>query len=197
MRKLAFIALGVILVFTLGCSGGSDAVTPPTIEHQAAVGTFEITDLDGNLVASGSLVRDEGGKLILGDMRNGDLLIDLTWIGWFDAVVVRKSVRLNGIETLAITHLDVLDQFDEIPVCVGYRCDGKEVAHFPNQIGDLARCEPVYETMPGWKSDTSKTTNFGDLPANAQRYVDRIGELVGAPVTHILVGRERGQSIIR
>jgi adenylosuccinate synthase len=118
-------------------------------------------------------------------------------IGWFDAMVVRKSVRLNGIEELGITHLDVLDQFDEIPVCVGYRCDGKEVPSFPNQVTELDRCEPVYETLPGWKSDTSQTKSFSDLPENARRYVDRIGELAGAPVTYVLVGREREQSIIR
>ncbi len=118
-------------------------------------------------------------------------------IGWFDAMVVRKSVRLNGIEALAITHLDVLDQFDEIPVCVGYRCNGKDLPHLPNHIAQLATCEPVYETLPGWKSDTSKATAFADLPANARRYVDRIGELAGAPVTHVLVGREREQSITR
>jgi len=118
-------------------------------------------------------------------------------IGWFDAMVGRKSVRLNGIDALAVTHLDVLDQFDEIPVCVGYRCEGRDVPHFPNSLSELAKCEPVYETMPGWKSDTSKITRFSDLPDNAQRYVDRIGDLVGAPVTHVLVGRERDQSIVR
>ncbi len=118
-------------------------------------------------------------------------------IGWFDAMVVRKSVRLNGIAELAITHLDVLDQFDEIPVCVGYRCDAANVPSFPNQIVELARCEPVYETLPGWNSDTSQAKSFSDLPDNAQRYVDRIGELVGAPVTYVLVGREREQSISR
>ena len=118
-------------------------------------------------------------------------------IGWFDAMVVRKSVRLNGIEALAITHLDVLDQFDEIPVCVGYRIDGKDVPHLPNQIQELARCEPVYETLPGWKSETSRATRYSDLPASAQRYLARIEELSGAPVTIVLVGREREQSIVR
>ena len=118
-------------------------------------------------------------------------------IGWFDAMVVRKSVRLNGIDALAITHLDVLDQFDEIPVCVGYRCEGRDVPHFPNSVSELAKCEPMYETLPGWKSDTSKVTSFSDLPDNARRYVDRIGELSGAPVTLVLVGRERDQSIVR
>jgi adenylosuccinate synthase len=118
-------------------------------------------------------------------------------IGWFDAMVVRKSVRLNGVEALAITHLDVLDQFDEIPVCVGYRIGGEEMPHLPNQIQQLAKCEPVYETLPGWKSDTSRASRYSDLPGNAQRYLARIEELVGAPVTIVLVGREREQSIVR
>ena len=118
-------------------------------------------------------------------------------IGWFDAMVVRKSVRLNGIEALAITHLDVLDQFEEIPVCTGYRVDGAAVPHLPNQIQQFAKCEPVYETLPGWRSDTTKATRYADLPGNAQRYIARIEELTGAPVTIILVGREREQTIVR
>jgi adenylosuccinate synthase len=117
-------------------------------------------------------------------------------IGWLDLVVVRKSARLNGMDSLAITHLDVLDQFDEIPVCVGYRRYGKDVPHFPNQLSELAECEAVYETLPGWKSDTSQAKSFSDLPDNARRYVEHIGELVGVPVSHVLVGREREQSII-
>jgi len=118
-------------------------------------------------------------------------------IGWFDAMVVRKSVRLNGIEALAITHLDVLDQFDKIPVCVGYRINGSDIPHLPNQIGQLAKCEPRYETLPGWKSATSKSTRYSDLPANAQRYLARIEELTGVPVSMVLVGREREQTIVR
>ena len=118
-------------------------------------------------------------------------------IGWFDAMVVRKSMRLNGIEALAITHLDVLDRFEEIPVCVGYRIEGRDVPHLPNQIQQLAKCEPVYETLPGWRSDTSKATRFPDLPGNAQRYLACIEELASAPVTIVLVGREREQSIVR
>ena len=117
-------------------------------------------------------------------------------IGWFDAMVVRKSVRLNGIDSLALTHLDVLGEFDEIPICVGYRRGGEEVPNFPNQIEVLAQCEPVYETMPGWKSDISHVKRFGDLPANAQAYVRRIAALVGASVSHVLVGKQRDQSIV-
>ena len=116
-------------------------------------------------------------------------------IGWFDAVVVGKTVRLNGIQGLAITHLDVLGRFEEIPVCVGYRCGGEQVSVLPNQIELLARCEAVYESLPGWKSDISQVKRFADLPQNAQRYLRHIEELVGVPVSHVLVGRQRDQSI--
>jgi adenylosuccinate synthase len=116
-------------------------------------------------------------------------------IGWFDAMVVRKTVRLNEIQSLAITHLDVLGRFDEIRVCVGYRCDGEDLPVLPNQIERLARCEPVYESLPGWQSDISQVKRFADLPDNARRYLKRIEELVGVPVSHVLVGRQRDQSI--
>jgi adenylosuccinate synthase len=118
-------------------------------------------------------------------------------IGWFDAVVVRKSVRLNGIEELAITHLDVLSQFDEVPICVAYRCDGREVLDLPNQLDELARCEPIYESMPGWGTDISGARTYAELPEAAQDYVKRMEDLVGVPVSMVLVGREREQSIIR
>jgi adenylosuccinate synthase len=117
-------------------------------------------------------------------------------IGWFDAVVVRKTSRLNGLDALAITHLDVLGQFAEIPICVAYTCDGARTTHFPNDLNQLARCQPVYETLPGWQRDISGVRSFADLPANAQRYVRRIEELVGSPISHVLVGRQRDQSIL-
>ncbi len=117
-------------------------------------------------------------------------------IGWFDAVVVRKSARLNGLDALAITHLDVLDRFEEIPLCVAYECGGERTTEFPNDLGQVAACRPVYETMPGWKEDISGARAFDDLPKNAQRYVRRIEELVEAPVSHLLVGRQREQSIL-
>jgi len=117
-------------------------------------------------------------------------------IGWFDAVVVRKSHRLNALDSLAITHLDVLDSFEEVPLCVAYECDGEPTTEFPNSLEQLARCHPVYETLPGWMATTSSVRDFGALPANARRYVARIADLVGVPVSHLLVGRQRDQSIV-
>jgi adenylosuccinate synthase len=145
------------------------------------------TEIDESIAAT---MREPGGEF-------GSTTGRARRIGWFDAMVVRKSVRLNGIEALAITHLDVLDQFAEIPVCVGYRVDGRDIPRLPNHIRQLAKCEPVYETLPGWLSDTTKVTRYTDLPGNAQRYIARIEELTGVPVTIVLVGREREQTIVR
>ena len=144
------------------------------------------TEMEEEIAAS---MRDPGGEF-------GSTTGRARRIGWFDAMVVRKSARLNGIDSLAITHLDVLGQFDEIPVCVGYRCEGEVVSEFPNQIEELARCEPVYEKVAGWRADISEVTRFADLPEKAKSYLRRIEELVGAPVSHVLVGRQRDQSII-
>jgi adenylosuccinate synthase len=144
------------------------------------------TEMEEEIAAS---MRDPGGEF-------GSTTGRARRIGWFDAMVVRKSARLNGIDSLAITHLDVLGQFDEIPVCVGYRCDGEAVSEFPNQLEELARCEPVYETLPGWESDISHVRKLADLPENAKSYLRRIEELVGAPVSHVLVGRQRDQDIV-
>jgi len=116
-------------------------------------------------------------------------------IGWFDAMVVRKSVRLNGVDSLALTHLDVLGRFAEIPICVAYQCERGDIVDFPNDVRDLAKCQPVYESMPGWQSDIVGARRFSDLPPRAQRYVRRLEDLVGVPISHVLVGREREQSI--
>jgi adenylosuccinate synthase len=117
-------------------------------------------------------------------------------IGWFDAVAVSKSARVNGLDALAMTHLDVLGQFAEIPVCVAYELDGERITDLPNDLRQFARCEPIYEASPGWESDIASARRFADLPANAQRYVRRVEELVGVRVSHVLVGRQRDQSIV-
>ena len=117
-------------------------------------------------------------------------------IGWLDCVVLRKAARLNGLDSLAITHLDVLGQLDEIPVCVSYDCDGENLTEFPNDIATLDRCRPVYENLPGWKSDIAAVRTFAKLPEAAKKYLDRVSESVGVPISHVLVGRQRGQDII-
>ena len=113
--------------------------------------------------------------------------------GWFDAVLARYSARLNGVNEIALTKFDILDQLETIRICTGYRLDGVMVATPPARIEDYDRVEPVYEDMPGWMEDTSSTLSMDDLPVNARRYVERIEELVGAQVRFIGVGPHRRQ----
>ena len=117
--------------------------------------------------------------------------------GWFDAVVVRYSVMLNGFDALALTKLDVLDEFDEINISTGYRCRGELLDSIPYGANVLAECEPVYETLPGWKETTSRTTNFDELPPAAKDYIRRVEELCGTPVALISTGPDRTETIIR
>jgi len=115
--------------------------------------------------------------------------------GWFDAMVVRKAVRVNGITGLAITKVDILDQLAEIEVCTGYTIDGEPIEDLPVQVKDFAKVKPVYEKLPGWLSDTSKATSWLDLPENAKKYLERLAELVGAPIAMVSVGPRRDQAI--
>jgi len=117
--------------------------------------------------------------------------------GWFDAVVVRYSVMISGIDAIALTKLDVLDEFEEIKLATAYRCRGELLNSIPYGANVLAECEPVYETLPGWKTDTSGITDFIDLPAAAKDYVTRVEQLCGAPVSLISTGPERSETIIR
>jgi adenylosuccinate synthase len=117
--------------------------------------------------------------------------------GWFDAVVVRYSVMLNGFDALALTKLDVLDEVEEINVCTAYRCRGELIEDIPYGANALAECLPVYEMMPGWKTKTSGITSYDDLPAQAKDYVLRIEQLCGAQVAMISTGPDRSETIIR
>jgi adenylosuccinate synthase len=117
--------------------------------------------------------------------------------GWFDAVVVRYAVMLNGLDAIALTKLDVLDEFDEIKICTAYRYQNEVIEDIPYGAHALADCEPIYETLPGWKTDTSSITDYDALPEKAKAYVARLEELVGAPMAMISTGPERNETIIR
>jgi len=114
--------------------------------------------------------------------------------GWFDAVVVNHSIRINGIREIVITKLDVLNDFDTIKICVGYRADGKVFYHVPSDLEILKRSEPVYEELKGWKSEIKGARNFKDLPRHAKRYLKRIEKLTGTKITMISVGSERDET---
>ena len=116
--------------------------------------------------------------------------------GWFDAVLVRQTARTSGIHGLALTKLDILDGFDEIQVCVGYKLDGKEIDHLPAGEGAQARVEPIYETIEGWKEPTANARSWADLPAQAIKYVRRVEELVGCPIALLSTSPEREDTIL-
>ena len=117
--------------------------------------------------------------------------------GWFDAVAVRYAVRVNGFDTLAITKLDVLDDLDSIPVCIGYRFEGETLEEMPSDTRVLEQCVPVFEVLPGWKAPTAGVRDWAMLPENARAYVERLAELVGTEIGLVSTGPDRAQTIIR
>ncbi len=116
--------------------------------------------------------------------------------GWFDAVLVRQAVAVNGITGIALTKLDVLDGLDEIKVCVGYELDGKKIDYLPAAQGAQARVVPIYESVEGWKGTTVGARNWSELPAQAIKYVRQIEELIGAPVALLSTSPEREDTIL-
>jgi adenylosuccinate synthase len=116
--------------------------------------------------------------------------------GWFDAVLVRQTVRTSGINGLALTKLDILDGLGDIQVCVGYRLDGREIDYLPAGEGAQARVEPIYETVAGWREPTARARSWAELPAPAIKYVRRIEELVGCPVALLSTSPEREDTIL-
>jgi adenylosuccinate synthase len=117
--------------------------------------------------------------------------------GWFDAVAVRYAVRVNGLDALALTKLDVLDGMGDLQICTSYRCDGATLTEFPGEISQLAKCEAVYESMPGWSEPTAGIREYAALPKGAQRYIARLEELTGVPAAVLSTGSAREDTIIR
>ena len=117
--------------------------------------------------------------------------------GWFDGVAAAYANRLSRFDTVCITLLDVLDAFEEIRVCTGYRIDGHDVRTIPASDADAERIEPVYESMPGWMTDTTAIRRWNELPDAARAYLARLGELIGAEIGMVGVGPDRSQSIVR
>lgn len=117
--------------------------------------------------------------------------------GWFDAVVSRYTARLNGFDSIALTRLDILDEMDAVNVCVAYELDGQRIETPPADPKLLARCRPVYETLPGWRSSLCDIGDFAELPDEAARFIRRIEELVGVAADIVGVGPARSQAISR
>ena len=117
--------------------------------------------------------------------------------GWYDAVAVRYAVRVNGIDSIALTKLDVLDGLETIEICTGYTIGGRTVSEFPSDLNSCGSITPIYESWPGWKRPTKGATDYAQLPAEAQRYIARLEEVSGVPVGLISTGSDRNETIIR
>jgi adenylosuccinate synthase len=116
--------------------------------------------------------------------------------GWFDAVMVRQAVKLNGIDGVALTKLDVLDGMSEVKVCTAYRLDGAVIERFPFTMEAQAKLEPVYESFDGWQDSTRGARSWAQLPAAAIKYVRRLEELIGCPVALLSTSPEREDTIL-
>lgn len=116
--------------------------------------------------------------------------------GWFDGVIGRYAVRINGLDCLAITKLDVLDELEEIKVCIAYQLNGKTCNHLPSNAKEFAQCKPIYETLPGWQQSTTNCRVLDDLPRTALSYLKFLAELMRTPIAIISLGASRDQTII-
>lgn len=117
--------------------------------------------------------------------------------GWFDSVVARYAIRINGIDSLAVTKLDVLDKFEKIKVCTAYRCKDKIVEEFPTDLQLLHQCEPIYEEVDGWQESTNDIKNWEDIPPKAKDYLHYIESLINKSIEIVSVGSGRKQTIFR
>ncbi|CAH2032622.1 adenylosuccinate synthase [Trichlorobacter ammonificans] len=180
------------------CAGGAatgSGVSPRAIHEVIGISKAYVTRVGSGpfptelLDETGEKLRQVGGEFgaTTGRPRR---------CGWFDAMVIRYAVRINGLTGIALTKLDVLSGFETIKVCTGYRFDGQMLETLPAKLETFAACEPVYEELPGWQADITGVRAFGDLPENARRYVRRLEELAGCPIVMVSVGPRRDQTII-
>ena len=116
--------------------------------------------------------------------------------GWFDGVLVRQTIKISGIDGIALTKLDVLDKLDEIKMCVEYDLDGKKMDYLPAAVEDQLKIKPVYKTFPGWKTSTQGIKNIDALPDNAKNYIYAIEDFVGAKISSISTSPEREDTIL-
>ena len=180
------------------CAGGActgSGVSPRDIHEIVGISKAYVTRVGSGpfptelLDATGEQLRQTGGEFgaTTGRPRR---------CGWFDAMVVRYSVRVNGLTGIALTKLDVLSDFDTIKVCTGYTYQGKSLETLPAALEVFENCQPVYEELPGWRTDITGVKSFEELPENARAYVRRLEELAGCQIVMVSVGPRRDQTII-
>jgi adenylosuccinate synthase len=179
------------------CAGGActgSGVSPREIHEIIGISKAYVTRVGSGpfptelLDATGEQLRQTGGEFgaTTGRPRR---------CGWFDAMVVRYAVRVNGLTGIALTKLDVLSDFDIIKICTGYTCNGTTLETLPASLELFEKCQPVYEELPGWKSDITGAQTYDDLPRQARDYVKRLEELAGCQIVLVSVGPRRDQTI--
>jgi adenylosuccinate synthase len=118
-------------------------------------------------------------------------------VGWLDTVIARYTARINGFDSMALTRLDILDEMDSVSICTAYEVDGRRVEYPPTDPAVQARCKPIYEELPGWKTSITEVADFEELPDETVKFVHRVEDLIGVPADIIGVGPQRAQTISR
>jgi len=179
------------------CAGGAatgSGVSPRDIHEIVGISKAYVTRVGSGPFPT-ELLDETGEKLRQVGAEFGATTGRPRRCGWFDAMVIRYAVRINGLTGIALTKLDVLSDFDVIKVCTGYRFEGQNLETLPAKLETFEACEPVYEELPGWKTDITGVRSFEQLPVNAQRYVRRLEELAGCPIVLVSVGPRRDQTM--
>jgi len=169
---------------------------PPTAVNSIVGVVKAYTTRVGNGPFSTELNNEVGERLRLIGQEYGATTGRPRRCGWFDAVATRYSAMVNGIQSIAVTKLDVFDDFDEIKVCIGYEYQGRQLKTFPTDVKSLDHITPVYESFEGWKSPLAGVTSYVQLPTKAQRYLDALSHLTGTALWMISVGPRRDQTIL-
>jgi adenylosuccinate synthase len=177
-----------------GCIGAG--IGPRRID--SVVGVFKAYN---TRVGSGPMpteLKDETGDLIRNKAQEfGTTTGRPRRCGWFDGVAASYSRAVNGLSGIALTRLDILDSFSEIMVCVAYELEGQRIDYFPGNAAVLDKCQPIYETLEGWRTATSHLTSYDELPKGLKNYIARLEELIGCPVHLACIGPERSQAITK
>ena len=181
---------------TAGGAATGLGVGPAAIGHVLGVAKAYTTRVGGGPLPT-ELHGDMGERLRETGQEYGASTGRPRRCGWYDAVAVRYAARLNGLNALAVTKLDVLDGLETIEICTAYRCGADVITEMPGDLAQLAACEPIYETLPGWAQPTRGITTFEALPVEAQRYIRRLEETSGAPAAIVSTGSDRAHTIVR
>jgi adenylosuccinate synthase len=180
------------------CAGGAatgSGVSPREIHEVIGISKAYVTRVGSGPFPT-ELLEETGEKLRQVGSEFGATTGRPRRCGWFDSMVIRYAVRINGLTGIALTKLDVLSDFDTIKVCTGYRFEGQELETLPAKLETFENCEPVYEELPGWKTDITGVRSFEELPENAKTYVKRLEELAGCPIVLVSVGPRRDQTML-